>query len=247
MSRASVSGAPEGGCAKPGERKVQPLRRNLADARRHVLSGRFPSWPQACRRRGRVLGALALDMLLARADARSLTAAAWLFLLTLGALLAQSGELGWLLLPSLCLFAGLCVVALFDARYFVIPDGPLLCLALCGVAASLAQTPQETAARLAAGAVGFLAIRAIALAYEVLRGAPGVGEGDARLFAVAGLWLGWEGLPGCLLYATLSALLSAVIALREGTLEHARAPLPFGPHLALGLWVSWVFGPIEWG
>ncbi len=190
---------------------------------------------------------MARDILLARSSGRPLTITAWLSLLTLGALLAQSAAIGWLVAPSLCLFAALCVVALFDARYFFIPDGPLLCLALCGLATSLADAPEETAARVAAGALGFVALRATAFAYLSFRGAPGVGEGDARLFAVAGLWLGFEGLPGCLVYATLSALISAVVALRVGSLENARAPLPFGPHLALGLWLAWVFGPLEFG
>ncbi len=203
--------------------------------------------PPACGRRRRALAPLARDILLGRSGAQPLTAAAWVSLLTLVALLAQSGTLGWLILPSLCLFAGLCAVALFDARYFVIPDGPLLFVALGGLATSLVTAPQESALRLAAAFVGFVALRAVALAYELLRGAPGVGEGDARLFAAAGLWLGVEGLPGCLIYATLSALLSAAVALREGTLENARAPLPFGPHLALGLWLAWVFGPLEFG
>lgn len=204
-------------------------------------------WPASCRRRRRALAPVARDIFLARADARPLTATAWLFLLTLGAALAQGAAFGWLLLPSLCLFAGLCVVALFDARFFVIPDGPLLSLALCGLATSLPDAPQAIAARLAAGALGFVALRVVALAYETLRGAPGVGEGDARLFAVAGLWLGFEGLPSCLVYATLSALLSAVVALRIGALKDARTPLPFGPHLSLGLWLAWVFGPLEFG
>ncbi|MEK4034027.1 A24 family peptidase [Methylocystis sp. IM3] len=213
------------------------------------LAGEAGRWRGApvCRRRRRALAPLARGILLGQAGGRALTAAAWLSLVALGALFAQSAALGWLILPSLCLFVALCAVALFDARYFVIPDGPLLCLGLCGLATSLLLSPQETAARLAAAAAGYVAIRGVALAYEALRGAPGVGEGDASLFAVAGLWLGFEGLPGCLIYATLSALLAAAIALREGTLENARAPLPFGPHLALGLWLAWVFGPLEFG
>lgn len=139
------------------------------------------------------------------------------------------------------------LIALFDARYFVIPDGPLVFLSLCALASCAYLTPDETVARLAAAALGFAALRFVAFAYETLRGAPGVGAGDARLFAAAGLWLGVAGLPSCLIYAVLSALVSAAIALRDGSMESARAPLPFGPHLALGLWVSWALGPLEFG
>jgi leader peptidase (prepilin peptidase)/N-methyltransferase len=162
------------------------------------------------------------------------------------ALPSQAMALGQFLIPSLCLFAGLCVIALFDARYFVIPDGPLLFLVLAGAATALGAT-DEAAARFAAGMTGFVALQLIGLLYETLRSTPGVGGGDARLFGVAGLWLGFAGLPACLVYAVLSALASAVVAARQGALESARQPIPFGPHLALGLWLVWVFGPFEFG
>lgn len=161
--------------------------------------------------------------------------------------IAEAPSVGYFLLPSLLLFAGLCLIALFDARYFVIPDGPLAALGLLGGAVSLVSAPHETPARVAAAAAAYVALRLIDLAYERLRGAPGVGQGDAKLFALAGLWLGFEGLPGCLIYGVLSALLSAALAIRQGSLDGARHPIPFGPHLALGLWLVWVFGPLEAG
>lgn len=201
----------------------------------------------ACARRRRALSPLLRDILSGSGEGRPLTATCWLSLVALCALFPQSADLGLLIFPGLCLFAGLCLIALFDARYFVIPDAPLVILGLLGLAVCLAVTPEETAARLAAAASGFAALRFVAHAYEALRGEPGVGEGDARLFALAGLWLGFAGLPSCLIYAVLSALVSAAVALRQGSLESARAPMPFGPHLALGLWLGWVFGPLEFG
>jgi leader peptidase (prepilin peptidase)/N-methyltransferase len=82
---------------------------------------------------------------------------------------------------------------------------------------------------------------------EAVRGEAGVGGGDARLFAVTGLWLGLSALPGCLIYASLSALAAAIISLRRGVIADSQAPLPFGPHLALGLWLSYTLGPLEFG
>jgi leader peptidase (prepilin peptidase)/N-methyltransferase len=129
----------------------------------------------------------------------------------------------------------------------VIPDGPLLALGATGVASALATAPAEAAGHIAAGAAGYVALRLVALVYETLRGAAGVGQGDARLYAVAGLWLGFPGLPGCLVFGVLSALVAAAISIRQGTLESARQPIPFGPHLALGIWLVWVIGPLEFG
>jgi leader peptidase (prepilin peptidase) / N-methyltransferase len=207
----------------------------------------LPGFGASCRRRRRALSLLAGHILFARGDGSALTPTAWLGLVGLFALVGQSEDLGLLLLPSICLFLCLCVIAIFDARYFVIPDGPMIIMSLSAPLAWLGLNPGDVLWRFLAAATGYAALRLVALAYEWIRGNEGIGEGDARLYAVAGLWLGFPGLPGCLIYAALSALLSALIALRRGTIADIRAPLPFGPHLALGLWFSFVFGPLEFG
>ena len=120
----------------------------------------------SCRRRRRALEPVACGILLGRPDSRPLTMTAWLSLLALGALLAQGADLGWLLLPSLLLFLALCMIALFDARYFVIPDGPLLFLVLCGLVTIVANAPEAIGARIAAGALGFVALQLVSLTYQ---------------------------------------------------------------------------------
>lgn len=197
-----------------------------------------------CRRHARLLASLALAILSWRKDHRALSPAAWGFVGCFFWLASQAGPLGWSALPSLVLFVGLCVAALVDARYFILPDGPLVVLALTGAGLRLAAPWPEAVMYLSAAAFGFLMFRAIGWAYEKARGFPGLGGGDARLFALAGLWLGWGGLPSCLLVASFSAALAAAIALREHPLADWRDPLPFGPHLAFGLWFVWAVGPL---
>lgn len=201
----------------------------------------------ACARRRRALAPLACNILRARSEGREFAPTAWAAGIGGVWLAFQAADVGWFLLPSLALFAALCLIALFDVRYFIIPDGPIYFLFACGLATTLMSAPGETATRLAAATAGYAALRFVAYAYQTLRGAPGVGQGDAKLFAVAGLWLGFSGLPSSLVYAVLSALVSAAIAIRQGSLDHARQPLPFGPHLALSLWLVWSFGPLEIG
>ncbi len=190
---------------------------------------------------------MAWDAICARGEGFALAPAAWAAFLGLFYLLAQPAEPRLFIVPSLALFAALCLISLFDARYFVIPDGPVLFLALTGAATILASAPEEAASRLAAAATGFVALRLFGRAYEALRGTPGVGEGDAKLFGVAGLWLGFAGLPSCLIYAALSALVAAALAVWRGLLRNPREPIAFGPHLALGLWLAWSVGPLEMG
>lgn len=208
----------------------------------------FPlKFSSACARRRRAFAPLAWDAICARGEGIALAPAAWAAFLGFFCLLAQPAELRLFIVPSLALFAALCLISLFDARYFVIPDGPVLFLALTGVATILASAPGEAASRLAAGATGFVALRIFGRAYEALRGTPGVGEGDAKLFGVAGLWLGFAGLPSCLIYGALSALVAAAFAAWRGLLRNPREPIAFGPHLALGLWLVWSIGPLEMG
>jgi leader peptidase (prepilin peptidase) / N-methyltransferase len=209
----------------------------------HAILSALP--PSSCSRRRRTLAPLAADIFLARGDARALTPAAWAAFLGFFALLPQGPDR--LLLSGLGLIAGLCLISLFDARYFVIPDGPLAFVFAIAPLAWPVYDLQEVLLRLTASAAGYATLRFITHGYEALRGQAGVGEGDARLFAAAGLWLGLPGLPGCFVYATLSALVSAVISIRLGALSDSREPLPFGPHLALGLWLSFTIGPLEFG
>jgi leader peptidase (prepilin peptidase)/N-methyltransferase len=185
-------------------------------------------------------------ILLARPGARAHTHVLWLGLAGLVALLAQSREVGWHLPPSLALFAALVIVVLYDVEYFIIPDGPILLMIVAGLA-TLGLAPGEAPAHIAAAAVGWASFRLLDWGYARWRGVAGLGQGDARLFGVAGLWLGLDGLAGCLLIAACSGMISAAILLRERRVTHAQEAMPFGPHLALALWLSWVFGPIQGG
>jgi leader peptidase (prepilin peptidase)/N-methyltransferase len=196
-------------------------------------------------RRWRRLVETAGNILCGRRDGRPHGHVAWLSLIGLVYLLLQANQLGGFLLPTAGLFSALCIIAVFDARYFIIPDGPILFLLGLGVATFCISDWAEAPSRLAAAGVGYFALVIVAWAYQKWRGAPGLGLGDAKLFAVAGLWLGPTGLPSCLLLAVLSALASVAISLRDGSLPSLRQPVPFGPHLALGLWLVWAFGPLE--
>jgi len=207
----------------------------------------LPSFTFTARKRCRRLAERSLAMVLARRGARAHTHVFWFGLAGLAVLLAQAGQVGWFLLPSLVLFAALAVVVSFDVEFLLIPDGPLLVMFATGTAALLVSAPGELPARLAAACAAWGFLRLVAWAYQHWRGFAGLGFGDAKLFAIAGLWLGFAGLPGCLLVAAISGLASAAVLLRSGTGLDAREPMPFGPHLALGLWLAWSVGPLESG
>lgn len=150
--------------------------------------------------------------------------------------------LGWTLL----------VLAIVDARTFMLPD----CLTLPLIAAGILQAilfailggGSVLAALVESGmaaAVAYAFMAVIAIAFRRLRGREGLGLGDAKLFAAAGAWLGLPSLPSVLLIGAVSAL-AITILLARGRPDRT-LPLPFGPYLAAGTWITGLYGPIAFG
>ncbi|TMJ61814.1 MAG: prepilin peptidase [Alphaproteobacteria bacterium] len=132
-----------------------------------------------------------------------------------------------------------------DLRVWLLPDALTLPLLVLGLLVTLAFDPEDLADRAAAAAIGYLALRAIGWIYERLRGREGLGQGDAKLFAAAGAWLGTAALSQVVLLAAAAALLAAAAVGLSGTRIRAHTALPFGPFLALAIWPLWLFGPIH--
>lgn len=82
----------------------------------------------------------------------------------------------------------------------------------------------------------------LAVAFRQLRGTDGLGFGDIKLGAAAGLWLGWEPIPWMLLIASVLALvfvLTRALWLRRLDRFERTA---FGPFLSAGVLASWASG-----
>jgi len=136
-------------------------------------------------------------------------------------------------------------IAAIDARRHIIPDGLSLLAFALGVASIAAAHRLDAFApivdaltRAAAMAALFWAFRA---AYGALRGREGMGLGDVKLAAVAGVWLEWTQLPIAVEIAALSALAFVLVrrwALREPI--DGLAKLPFGAFFAPAIWLTWL-------
>jgi leader peptidase (prepilin peptidase)/N-methyltransferase len=134
----------------------------------------------------------------------------------------------------LCIFCG--ALALIDIRRGIIPNR--LNLAVAGLGLVRAVVGGGAAAGIAATAEG-VAIGAIfwmlQWLYYRLRKRPGLGLGDVKFLAAAGVWVGVGGLPLLLLIATLTALAAAGAMQMAGQSMTRQTSLPFGPFLAIGL------------
>jgi leader peptidase (prepilin peptidase)/N-methyltransferase len=140
---------------------------------------------------------------------------------------------------------GFFLVALssIDAATYRLPDaGTLPLIALGLTTAAVVDTAPWTWHAIGAVA-GYVALWGVAWTYRRLRGADGLGLGDAKLAAAGGAWVGIAGLPTVLLVASLAALafVAAMAALRQK--ERLRI-IPFGPFLSIGIWYVWLYGPL---
>jgi leader peptidase (prepilin peptidase)/N-methyltransferase len=132
-----------------------------------------------------------------------------------------------------------------DIRFGIIPNWLNALIALLGLARGWAIDGSSGAL---AGAVAGVAIGAVLLllrqAYFAWRGVQGLGLGDVKFLAAAGVWTGLADFPLLLLIATLAALLLAGILHLSGRAVTARTSIPFGPSLALGLLATLVLQPL---
>jgi leader peptidase (prepilin peptidase) / N-methyltransferase len=143
--------------------------------------------------------------------------------------------LGWTLLT----------LAWIDWEHMLLPDALTLPLILAGLGATLLQDHVEITEHAAAATAGYLAFRAIEIAYRRLRGRDGLGQGDAKLMAAAGAWLGLAPLPTVAFMAAAFGLAIAAGLRISGQIMHRGSAIPLGPALCAAIWVTWLgFDPI---
>jgi leader peptidase (prepilin peptidase)/N-methyltransferase len=160
-----------------------------------------------------------------------------------------AGDPVWpgLTVAGLYLLAVLAAVCAFDARYGIIPNSLVVALAVGGMLQTFLPGQAELLQR-GLEAMLFLGVACLfRAAYRWIRGHDGLGFGDVK-FATAGvLWIGMEGVPALLLVAVGSALASLIILKADGHELNGKQAISFGPHLAIGLWLTWVVGPLQLG
>ena len=136
--------------------------------------------------------------------------------------------------------------AVVDTHQLYIPDRVSIGLFPLGLLATWYLDQDALMEHALSGLAAGLFILAADQSYRLLRGRSGIGMGDAKLFGSAGAWLGPAALPSVLLIGCLSAI-AAILVQRSGRGKPALSKrLAFGPHLSIGIWIVWVFGPIFW-
>ena len=140
----------------------------------------------------------------------------------------------WLTVGLYCLlYSMLMVLSVIDWREFIIPNGINLVIFLLGIVrlvTDLANWPLYV--------IGMVSVALVFLLLHVLTGGNGLGMGDVKLVAAAGLLLGWPKMILAVLVGSLSGTIIHSIRMRRG----AGRKLAFGPYLAAGIWFSALVG-----
>jgi leader peptidase (prepilin peptidase)/N-methyltransferase len=169
---------------------------------------------------------------------------------------------------AMCLTA----IAFIDLEFMVIPDVlviPTYAVGLVSAVAAphpslpgyhlygyLSQTGWDLRLISVTGAalafiLGFLSLFVLSLAYKLLKGHRGLGEGDPLLMGLITLFLGLPSILPVLLLSSLLGLISVVVLVISGRFPKSGLglrPIPFGPFLALAalIWLFWGQWFLSW-
>lgn len=142
------------------------------------------------------------------------------------------------MIPESVLFcicaSALIVAAVIDFRTYEIPFGCNIIIGILGILRMLLDLQHWYHY-----VIGFFAVSGLfLLVYAVTKG-NGIGGGDIKLMAASGLLLGWQNI---ILALMLGSIAGSVIHLTLMKLKRRGRVLAFGPYLALGIFLSMLYG-----
>lgn len=129
-----------------------------------------------------------------------------------------------------------------DTQY--LPDTlnyALIWLGLLGALLGLTRVPLNLAVW--GTIIGYVSLWVVSYGYKQLTGKMGMGNGDFKLLAALGAWLGSDYLIGIILLSSMSGALIGCAMLVSGKLAHKNIPISFGPYLAGAGLLCFAFSP----
>lgn len=128
-----------------------------------------------------------------------------------------------------------------DLDFFLLPDQLTLLLLWLGLFFSLFPLFCTSQDAILGGIAGYLIFAFVELAFKKITGKTGMGQGDFKLLAALGAFLGWQQLPMIILTASFVGAFLGIVHLINKH-QFKSIPLPFGPYLAAAGWLSLLWG-----
>ncbi len=151
---------------------------------------------------------------------------------------------------TVLLAAALIMTAVTDWRTYRIPQGLNVFIAVLGAAVTavdalelrgitqrslLGQAPVTVAAHL----IGAVSVSGLLLIVYIVTKGRGIGGGDIKLMAAAGLFLGWKNCFVAFAIGCVAALIIQLVGMKVKGQGHEFA---FGPYLAAGILIASLWG-----
>jgi leader peptidase (prepilin peptidase)/N-methyltransferase len=138
------------------------------------------------------------------------------------------------------LFSTLLVIFMIDLRYKIIPNGLVIVVLILGIVQTVLDKTYMN------HIMGFFVMSGFLLIISIIvKG--GMGMGDIKLMAAAGLLLGWQKIIVAMMVGSIVGSLIG-IGLLAFKIVKRKQPIPFGPFLAIGIMLAMLFGDsiIKW-
>lgn len=155
---------------------------------------------------------------------------------------AASETTHYIFIATCCIGWLLTLIAAIDFQHTLIPPRLSITLALAALGFWALESPEFLKDAIIGGIIGISFLEVCRIVFLYLRKKHGLGGGDPLLFGAIGLWVGWQGLATVMLIATFAAL--SYVVLYRGAAHKISERIPFAPFLAIGCWVTWLYGPL---
>ncbi len=140
---------------------------------------------------------------------------------------------------TMALISALIVIAVIDWRTYEIPFGLNVFIAVLGVVLVLEKVVNRDFTGIIDNLIGAISVSGFLLILYLVTKGRGIGGGDIKLMAAAGLFLGWK---NCILAFIIGCVLGSVIHLIRMKVSNKDHVLAFGPYLAAGIFIASLWG-----
>lgn len=148
---------------------------------------------------------------------------------------------GWAGLGALVFTYLLIALTLIDYDIKELPDDMTYPLLWIGLLLNLYGTFVPLHDAVIGAVAGYMVLWTVNFIFEKIRGIPGMGNGDFKLLAALGAWMGWQMLPTIIILSSVvGAIVGGGLILFAGRARDN--PIPFGPYLAGAGMIALLYG-----
>ncbi|WP_457567294.1 prepilin peptidase [Desulfurobacterium sp.] len=137
----------------------------------------------------------------------------------------------------------LIVISIIDIKELKVPVKPCYLIMVIGIIFSPFTSTVSLIDSILGASLGAGIILFIIETYYILRNKEGMGYGDANIMAVIGAFLGWKKVFFVIFFSSLIGAIIGIIFIITGD-KDGESPLPFGPFLAIGGYLTIFLGNI---